>query len=224
MAVTLMTHESEAKSADAFARDESCIIDELSSADEAEVFEFLSARTIHTVFMASLIRDNGLVSPHNRGSFYSCRDRYGLLEGVALVGHATVVEARTDNALASFARLARNCLNAHLIRGEQETIANFWKHYANSGQEPRFICREMLFEQRQPVPAMEGVAGLRPATLSDLDKVLAVNASMALQEAGTSPLQNDPGGFRARTARRIEQGRIWVWVQDDRLRFKAAAF
>jgi len=221
MAVTLMRHESEGRALSVFASDEPCTIGELTVADEAEVFEFLSARTIHTVFMASLIRDNGLVSPHNRGSFYACRDRYGLLEGVALVGHATIVEARTDNALAAFARLSRNCLNAHLIRGEQETIANFWKYYANSGQQPRSICRELLFEQRQPVPAMEGVAGLRPATLTDLDKVLAVNASMALQEAGTSPLQNDPGGFRTRTARRIEQGRVWVWTDDDRLMFKA---
>src|ERR1700704_5371450 len=188
MAVTLMTHESEAKSADAFARDESCIIDELSSADEAEVFEFLSARTIHTVFMASLIRDNGLVSPLNRGSFYSSRDRDGGLDGVALLGHATVIEARSENSLASFARLARNCLNARLIRGEQETIHNFWKHYANSGQEPRLISRESLFERKAP-PIVERVEGLRPATLNDLDKILAVNASMAFQEGGTSPMQ-----------------------------------
>ena len=44
---------------------------------------------------------------------------------------------------------------------------------------------------------------------------------MAFREAGTSPLQNDPGGFRSRTARRIEQGRIWVWIEEDRLMFKA---
>jgi len=220
MTVTLMRHESDARSFDVFARDEPCIISELNPADEAEVFEFLSARTIHTVFMASLIRDNGLVSPHNRGSFYSCRDPYGRLEGVALLGHATVIEARSENALASFARLARNCLNARLIRGEQETISNFWKHYANSGQEPRLVSRELLFEQKAPTTC-EHENDLRLATLSDLDKVLAVNASMALQEGGTSPMQNDPGGFRFRTARRIEQGRIWVWMQDDRLVFKA---
>ena len=220
MAVTLMRHEFQAGSLDVFSRDESCIIGELGAADEPEVIEFLSARPIHTVFMASLIRDNGLLSPHNRGSFYSCRDRYGRLEGVALLGHATVVEARTEDSLASFARLARNCLNAHLIRGEQETIHNFWKHYASSGQEPRLICREQLFEQKAPTTS-DGVDDLRPATLNDLDKVVAVNASMALHEAGTSPLQNDPGGFRSRTARRIEQGRIWVWTEDDRLMFKA---
>src|SRR5882762_10464985 len=188
MAVTLMRHEAEASSPDAFARDEPCIIGELSSADESEVFEFLSTRTIHTVFIASLIRDNGLVSRHNRGSFYSCRDRYGQLEGVALLGHATVIEARSENSLASFARLARNCLNAHLIRGEQETLNNFWKYYAGTGQEPRLISRELLFEQRAPVASAERI-DLRPATLNDLDKVVAVNASMALQEAGTSPLQ-----------------------------------
>jgi uncharacterized protein len=220
MAVTMMRHESEARSLDVFAHNQSCTIGELSEADESEVSQFLSARPIHTVFMTSLIRDNGLVSPHNRGSFYSCRDRNGSLEGIALLGHATVIEARSENALASFARLARNCLNAHLIRGEQETIGNFWKHYANSGQEPRLICREMLFEQKSPA-TFESVDDLRPAMLTDLDKVLAVNASMAFQEGGTSPMQNDPSGFRARTVRRIEQGRIWVLMQDDRLVFKA---
>jgi len=220
MAVTILQQESGASPSHSFTRDEPCIVGELSTADEAEVFEFLSARTIHTVFMASLIRDNGLVSPHNRGSFYSCRDEYGRLEGVALLGHATVIEVRTENALASFARLARNCLNARLIRGEQEIINNFWKHYANSSQEPRLVSRELLFEQKAPATS-EGINDLRLATLSDLDKVLAVNASMALQEAGTSPLQNDPSGFRSRTSRRIKQGRIWVWVHDDRLVFKA---
>lgn len=221
MAVTIMRHESEERSLNAFAHDEPCTISELNQSHEAEVFEFLAARPIHTVFMSSLIRDNGLVSPHNRGSFYACRDRYGLLEGVALVGHATVIEARTENSLARFARLAGNCLNAHLIRGEQETIDNFWKHYASSRQEPRLICREMLFEQRAPVPPTESVDDLRPATLNDLNKVVAVNATMAFDEGGSSPLQKDPGGFRNRTARRIQQGRVWIWIQDHRLIFKA---
>jgi len=221
MAVTLMRHEYEAKSLDVFTRDEPSTIVELIQSDEAEVVEFLGRRPIHTVFMASLIRDNGLLSPHNRGSFYACRDRYGLLEGVALVGHATVIEARTENSVASFARLARNCLNAGLIRGEQETISNFWKYFASTGIEPRLTCREMLFQQIGPVTAPDSPNELRPATLNDLEKVMAVNASMAFEEGGISPMQKDPGGFRNRTARRIEQGRIWVWIQDNRLIFKA---
>ena len=75
----------------------------LAAAEEAEVLSFLAARPVHTVTMASFIRDNGLVSPLNRGAFYGCRDAEGRLVGVALVGHATLVETESDAALAAFA-------------------------------------------------------------------------------------------------------------------------
>ena len=221
MAVTLMRQESTAI-LDAFAdAPEACMIGELLPEDQAEALQFLAARPIHTVFMSSLIRDNGLGSPHNRGSFYACRDGRGQLEGLALLGHATVIEARSQDALSAFARLARNCFNAHLIRGERTTINSFWKHYATPGQEPRLICRELMFEQRETLPLMEPIEDLRLARLADLDQVLKVNAAMALQEAGISPLNSDPGGFRQRTARRIERGRIWIWTREDKLVFKA---
>lgn len=221
MAVTLIGQEHGAGPQGLCVSDDPGSIWELNRADDLEVLDFLAARPIHTVYMTSMIRDNGLVSPHNRGSFYACRNGRGQLEGVALLGHATIIEARTESAISAFARLARNCQNAHLIRGEREPINSFWKYYVNSGQEPRLICRERLFEMRRPVLFQEAVADLRRATTSDLDKVLAVNASMAFEEGGTSPLQKDPSGFRNRTARRIEQGRIWVWFQAERLIFKA---
>src|SRR5713101_2544173 len=133
MAVTLMRQESTAIF-DAFAdAPEACMIGELYEEDQSEALQFLAARPIHTVFLSSLIRDNGLASPHNRGSFYACRDTQGQLEGVGLLGHATVIEARTETAVSAFARLARNCFNAHLIRGERETINHFWQHYASPG-------------------------------------------------------------------------------------------
>jgi predicted GNAT family acetyltransferase len=221
MAVTLMRQDLSATLSELAEPDECCTIKELNRGDESEVLDFLAARPIHTVFLASLIHDNGLVSPHNRGSFYACRGRYGQLEGVALLGHATIIEAHTESALASFARLARNCQNAHLIRGERKIINDFWAHYASPNQEPRLICRELLFERHENLPAEDSVGELRRATINDLDKVLAVNASMAFEEGGISPLQRDPAGFRCRTARRIEQGRVWVWIEDNKLIFKA---
>jgi uncharacterized protein len=221
MAVTLMRQESTAIFDEFAGAPEGCRIGELYQEDEAEALEFLVARPIHTVFMSSLIRDNGLASPHNRGSFYACRDGRGQLEGLGLMGHATVIETRTETAVSAFARLARNCFNAHLIRGERNTINSFWKHYASPGQEPRLICRELMFEQRETLPLTEPIEDLRPATLADLDQVLKVNAAMAFQEGGISPLNSDPGGFRQRTARRIEQGRVWIWTSDDKLVFKA---
>ena len=44
---------------------------------------------------------------------------------------------------------------------------------------------------------------------------------MAFEESGVNPLERDAVGFRLRCARRIEQGRVWVWVEDGRLIFKA---
>lgn len=199
----------------------SLTVEPLGSEDKQEVLAFLSARPLHTVVMASYIRDNGLLSPLNRGTFYACRDEEGSLEGVALIGHATLIEAHTDEALAAFAREAQRCESAHMIMGEQDKIERFWSHYAEAGQTPRLICRELMFEQSWPVEVGEDVPGLRLATLGDLALVAPVQARMAFEESGVNPLDKDPEGFRRRCARRIEQGRVWVWVEDGRLIFKA---
>lgn len=201
--------------------DQSLTVNKLSAEHRQEVLSFLAARAVHTVFMAGLIRDNGLMSPLNRGAFYGCRAKNGRLEGVALIGHATLIEARSDEALASFARLAQNCSLSHLIRGEEHEVERFWNSYApQAGCEPLLVCREMLFEHRGPVKPHKAVAGLRQATLDDLALVMTINAELAFEECGVNPLERDALGFRQRTARRIEQGRVWVWVEKGQLIFK----
>lgn len=191
--------------------------------DRREALEFLAVRPLHTVYMAGLIRDNGVVSAANRGAFYACREAAsGRLEGVALVGHATLVEARGDDALVAFARLARGCDETHLIRVEQDQAALFWRHYAEGGAgSPRRVCRELLMELCAPAPARDEAPGLRRAAAEDVEDVMRVNAGMALSEGGVDPLACDAEGFRRRTLRRIEQGRVWVWSQGGRLVFKA---
>ena len=193
----------------------------LALAHTREVLAFLALRPLHTVSLMSLIRDNGLVSPANRGTFYGCRDEQGRLEGVALIGHATLVEARTDRALVACAHLARRCVNTHMIMGEQHSVAAFWENYADTGERFRLACRELLFELRCPVAVGEAVPGLRLATLDDLDLIAPVQAEMAFAESGVNPLASDPEAFRRRCARRIEQGRTWVLVAEGRLVFKA---
>jgi predicted GNAT family acetyltransferase len=196
-------------------------VTKLDSAHRQEVLDFLAERPLHTVIMASFVRDNGLVSPLNRGTFYACRDEEGRLQGVALIGHATMVEARTEEALAAFARLARESQSGHVILGEREKVERFWDYYATDEESPRLLCREMLLEQRWPVAVQEEVEGLRLATADDLELVIPVQAEMAYEESGVNPLERDPEGFRRRCARRIEMGRVWVWVEDGRLMFKA---
>ena len=200
---------------------ESVQVERLTNYDAAEVLEFLAQRPIHTVAMMSMIHDNGLVSAFNRGTFYGCRDLNGKLEGVALVGHATLMETVSNRALAALAQVARQCPNTHMIMGEKERVADFWSHYNEAGRKQRLACREWLFELALPVEGREPIAGLRPATVGELTLVMPVQAELAYAESGINPLQVDPEGFRQRCLRRIEQGRTWVLVVNNLLVFKA---
>lgn len=194
---------------------------ELTEDDRNEVLSFLSERPIHTVCLVGFIRDNGLVSPHNRGTFYGCRNSEGRLEGVALIGHATLIEARTPRAMQEFSLVAQGFQSTHIILGETEKVEQFWNYYADEGQDMRLACREMLFEVRQAMQLREEVDGLRRATLADLDQITPVQAGMAESESGINPLDIDPEGFRARCARRIEMGRVWILEENGKLIFKA---
>jgi len=193
----------------------------LGDEQEREVLAFLAERPVHTVIMAGFIRDNGLVSPLNRGTFYGYRDHTGRLRGVALIGHATLIEARIDAALAAFARVAQASPVAHMMMGEQEEIKQFWSYYSETGQRPRLMCRELLFEQRLPIEVRTPVKGLRLATKEDLKLVIPAHARMAFEETRVNPLETDPKGFRLRCERRVERGRTWVWAEGERLIFKA---
>jgi GNAT superfamily N-acetyltransferase len=193
----------------------------LADSHTEEVLAFLADRPIHTVMMAGLIRDNGLVSPLNRGTFYGCRDKTGRLEGVVLVGEIMMLEARNEAALISSARLAERYANAYMIIGEQEKLDQFWSFYNGAGQSPRLFCSELLFELRWPVEVREPVPGLRLAAPDDLELIMPVHAEMAFEESGINPLEVDPQGFRRRCGRRIEQGRVWIWTESRRVIFKA---
>ena len=199
----------------------SVTVQALGSGHEAEVLHFLAERPVHTVYMTGLIRDNGLVSPLNRGTFYGCRNTAGELEGVALIGHATLIDTNSEAALAAFAKVTQEYAGANMIMGEQEKMERFWEYYSESGQTPRLACRELLLEQRWPIQVQEAVPALRIATIEDLDLIVPVHAQMAFDESGVNPLDVNPEGFRQRCARRIEQGRVWIWVEAGRLLFKA---
>ena len=204
-----------------FAENETMKVESLTAEHEPEVMQFLGERPSHTFGLCGFIRSNGLVSPHNRGTFYACRDEKGELQGVALIGHFILFETRSDAAIEAFARLAQEHPNAHMLLGEQEKVEVFWHYYADGGQDARLFCRELLLEQRWPVAVEAETAELRLATIDDLDLVVPAHAQTAFDESGVNPLDVDPEGFRQRCARRIEQGRTWVWVEEGRLMFKA---
>jgi ribosomal protein S18 acetylase RimI-like enzyme len=195
-------------------------VQQLESEHTAEVLSFLSARPLHTFIKASWIQDNGLVSSLNRGTFYGYRDATGELQGVALIGHLTLLEAQADSALAAFAKLTQSCTSVQVVLSEEGKISRFMTHYMNGATPPRRFRRELLLE-KQTAENLNTSSSLRPAWPEELELVVPIHAQAAFEESGVNPLDADPSGFRKRCARRINQGRVWVAIQDGRLKFKA---
>jgi GNAT superfamily N-acetyltransferase len=194
----------------------------LTGNDAQEVMDFLKVRPVHTVVMTSFIRDNGFENPANRGRFYGYRNFAGELEGVALIGHTTLVEARSEDALIALALKARESETPiHIMMSDGNSIESFWQFYSNEKQQPRLVCEERLFEIKHPVMVREAVPGLRLATAAELMPVAVAHAEVAFEESGVNPLEKDRDGFLKRVLRRIEQGRVWVVFEDEKLVFKA---
>src|SRR5262249_22754210 len=126
-------------------------ISKLTNKDKKEVLAFLNVRPVHTVVMASFIHDNGMESELNRGAFFGYRNLKGKLEGVALIGHSTLFEARTGEAMAAFALKAKaDRTKINLIMSEHEAALDFWRWYAGVAQ-PRLNFTELLFETAFPL-------------------------------------------------------------------------
>ena len=195
-------------------------LEQLFADAEDVVLQFLAGRPIQTVAMAGFIRDNGIVSRHNRGTFYGYWNSRHELEGVALIGHATLFEAKTHAAVRAFAEFAKTRSDIHIIMAEQPSVREFLKQYSKGGQTVRHSCEQILFETSQ-VLQQQGVSQLRRATVNDLHLILPVHAQMCLAESGVDPLVTDSAGFQRRCARRLKQNRTYVWIEKDELKFKA---
>jgi uncharacterized protein len=194
----------------------------LTESHTQEVLGFLKVRPVHTVVMISFIQDNGLESPSNRGKFYGYRNFAGELEGVALIGHTTLVETRSEDALITLALKAKESETPiHIMMSDGNSIESFWQYYSGENQQPRLVCEERLFEIKHPVMVREAVPGLRLATAEELMPVAVAHAEVAFEESGVNPLEKDREGYLKRVLRRIEQGRVWVVFEGDKLVFKA---
>lgn len=195
---------------------------ELRNDDRREALEFLSIRPVHTVVMTSFINDNGIVSDLNRGIFYGSRGPDGKLDGVALIGHTTLVEARSEQALIAFAVKARTSKTPiHIIMSADNDADRFWTYFDESGSGPRLRCEELLFEARFPFLVQDCEYEVRNADASQLIEVAEAQAEVAFAESGVNPMARDREGFLKRVMRRIEQGRVYSVFENGKLVFKA---
>jgi hypothetical protein len=110
-----------------------------------EALAFLNQRPLHTVIMAGLLREHGPICSTPSGTFYHSR-RDGELNGVALIGRATMFEARDSAALTGFASLARQTSSVRMIMGEASDLRRFLALYHSEDATVRRRCRELFYQ------------------------------------------------------------------------------
>jgi GNAT superfamily N-acetyltransferase len=109
-----------------------------------------------------------------------------------------------------------------MIIGDERAVAELWdvarhrmpRPRADRPGQPVFVIEE---------PPQPGGSGLRPATTRDLDLLVPACARTHFEEIGVDPMRRDPEGFRWRTRAQIEEGRSWLWQENDTILFKAEA-
>jgi RimJ/RimL family protein N-acetyltransferase len=157
------------------------------------------------------------VARRNLGRFTAYAEN-GRLTALCHVGANVVPAGRDCGRFAPAAARGR----ARMIIGDEQAVGELWERLADRMPQPR--------DDRpgQPVyalsrPPAAGDTGLRPARSSDFELLLPACAAAHEEEIGVNPLAHDPEGFRWRTRSQIEEGRSWLWVEDDRILFKAEA-
>jgi predicted GNAT family acetyltransferase len=191
--------------------------------DEAQALEFLNHQPLRNLQMIGFIRDHGLQSPLNRGTFYGCLID-GRLRGIALVGHWVLLSG-DGSAVSVFARLARmlHRSEVYVLLGEERSVAEFDHIYTGSASQRNIERAEtqLLFAANQIRRDARHIEGLRQAEDREADEVALIHAQSCLEHNGIDPLTNDPNGFFQRVLTRIRMGRTWILRNDaNRITFK----
>jgi len=178
---------------------------------DEQVLEFCAREPVERVFLEDVAR-------RALGRFGALERDDGRLAALCHVG-ANVVPS--GDGCAAFAALAVRS-QARMIIGESGAVTDLWDAARGKLPKPR--------EDRpgQPVyaitePPPPGGSGLRAATPDDLEVLLPACAAAHELELGIDPLRRDAEGFRWRTLAQIEEGRSWVWLDGEVVRFKAEA-
>jgi RimJ/RimL family protein N-acetyltransferase len=176
-----------------------------------QVLAFCTESPIERVFLEDVAR-RGL------GRFLAVAGRDGALSALCHAG-ANLVPSGTG--CSAFAAAAADA-HSRMIIGEAGAVSELWDAARSNLPEPREDRpHQPVYSIDTPPPA--GETGLRPATPHDLDRLVPACAAAHELELGIDPLARDPDSFRWRTAAQIDEGRSWLWLEDDVVLFKAEA-
>ena len=178
---------------------------------QRQVLDFCSLEPLERVFLEDVAR-RGL------GRFVAVEDAGGALTDLCHIGTNLVPSGHDCGVFAAAAAEGRS----RMLIGEAAAVTTLWD-----------AARDRLPPARedrpgQPVYAIDerpapGETGLRAASRADFDRLLPACAAAHQLELGIDPLAADAEAFRWRTTAQIEEGRSWLWLEDDVVLFKAEA-
>jgi predicted GNAT family acetyltransferase len=175
-----------------------------------EVLDFCADDPIERVFLEDVAR-RGL------GRFVAVPGD-GVLSALCHVGSNIVPSGTGCEAFAATAAEA----DVRMLIGETDAVTQLWDAARPQMPEPREDRPgQPVYVMREQPPS--GETGLRPATARDVRRLLRACAAAHELELGIDPLERDPEAFRWRTMAQVEEGRSWIWLEDDAVCFKAEA-
>jgi uncharacterized protein len=176
-----------------------------------QVLEFCAREPLERVFLEDVAR-------HGLGQFVAVESDRHELAALCHVGANLVPSGPGCGAFAPAAQRSR----ARMLIGEEHAVGALWAAAAAGLPAPREDRPgQPVYALTEPPPA--GETGLRPATGRDIARLLPACAAAHAAELGVDPLARDPDGFRWRTRELVDEGRSWVWIEDDVILFKAEA-
>jgi hypothetical protein len=177
----------------------------------SQVLDFCARSPVERVFLEDVAR-RGL------GHFSALESATGELTALCHVG-ANVVPS--GEGCEAFADAAIEGASRMLI-GESGAVSALWAAISERVPSPREDRRgQPVYAISAPPPA--GESGLRPATRADADRLIPACAAAHELELGVDPGGRDDEAFRWRTESQIDEGRSWLWLEDDVVLFKAEA-
>jgi predicted GNAT family acetyltransferase len=194
----------------------------LTTVDETQTLRLLGQEPLKNLIMIGLIRDHGLESPSNRGTFYGCFFQDELV-GAALMGHCILLcgSQQTIKRFAQHACLA-DVSRVRMMLGEEKMINSFQRYLDQ--QSSLLTVTQTAPQQMLVLTDVQATArcavGLRRARTNELDQVARMNAEGYFELNGVDPATRDPKGFRERILKRIEMGRVWVLNDEGGVAFK----
>ena len=176
-----------------------------------QVLEFCSRSPIERVFLEEM-------ALRAVGRFVGVRGDDGRLQALCHAGANLVPSGVGCDAFAGTA--ARSA--SRMIIGEERAVGELWAAAGAAMPEPREDRPgQPVYVMTEPPPP--GDTGLRRATFDDLERLLPACSDAHELELGINPRKRDEEGFRWRVRSQIEDGRSWVWLEDDVILFKAEA-